>query len=43
MNLWDILILAAVGCCLFFALRRLGKKKGCSCGCSDCHCCNKGK
>ncbi len=39
MNIWDILILAAVAAAIVLALRTLrGKKKsgGCSCGCGGC-------
>ncbi|MBQ6521097.1 MAG: FeoB-associated Cys-rich membrane protein [Anaerolineaceae bacterium] len=37
MNIFDILILAAVAAAVFFAVRRLRKNKGtCGCGCADC-------
>ncbi len=44
MNIWDILILAAVFCAAAGALRILRKKgKGGSCGCAECgkSCCEK--
>jgi hypothetical protein len=45
MNLWDILILAAVACAVFFAARRMRKKKksGCGCGCEGCTGCPAGR
>ncbi|MBQ4436462.1 MAG: FeoB-associated Cys-rich membrane protein [Clostridia bacterium] len=39
MNIWDILILAAVAIAVFFALRKVWKNKrsgGCGCGCEGC-------
>lgn len=42
MNAGDIIIIAVVAVCVFFALRsvvRSRKKGGCSCGCSDCTAC----
>ncbi len=43
MNIWDILILLAVGAALILAARTAGKRKG-GCGCcpakgtGECHC-----
>ena len=39
MNIWDILILAAVAAAVFFAVRRVHKTRrsgGCGCGCEGC-------
>ncbi len=40
MNVWDLLILAAIVCLVVFAVRRIKNKKtgGCGfgCSCSDC-------
>ena len=37
MNLWDVLILLAVGGAVLLAVRSVRKKKtGCSCGCGGC-------
>ncbi|MBQ6173084.1 MAG: FeoB-associated Cys-rich membrane protein [Clostridia bacterium] len=37
MNIWDILILAAVGAMVFFAARAIrGRKGSCSCGSGGC-------
>ena len=37
MNIWDILILAAIGIALFFALRAaVGNRKNCCGGCRGC-------
>ena len=39
MNIWDILILCAVGAAVAVAVRTLrgkGKQGGCSCGCGGC-------
>ena len=39
MNIWDILILCAVGAAVAAAVRTLrgkGKQGGCSCGCGGC-------
>ena len=40
MNIWDILILAAVAAAVFFAVRRVWKTRrsgGCGCGCAGCN------
>ena len=39
MNIWDILLLAAIGTALFFAVRALIRRK--SCGCTGCESCNR--
>lgn len=39
MNIWDILLLAAVGTALFLAVRALIRRK--SCGCTGCKSCNR--
>lgn len=39
MNIWDILLLAAIGMALFFAVRALIRHK--SCGCTGCESCNR--
>ena len=37
MNIWDILLLAAIGTALFFAIRAVARGK--SCGCCGCDAC----
>lgn len=39
MNIWDILLLAAIGTALFLAVRALIRRK--SCGCTGCESCNR--
>lgn len=39
MNIWDILLLAAIGMALFLAVRTLIRRK--SCGCTGCESCNR--
>lgn len=39
MNIWDILLLAAIGTALFLAIRALIRHK--SCGCTGCESCNR--
>lgn len=39
MNIWDILLLAAVGTALFLAVRALIRRK--SCGCTGCESCSR--
>ena len=39
MNIWDILLLAAVGTALFLAVRALIRRK--NCGCTGCESCNR--
>ena len=37
MNIWDIVIIAAVAVCVLLAIRNIRKKGGsCSCGCENC-------
>lgn len=46
MNLLDLLLLAALGACVFFALRKIlrDKKRGKCCGsCAGCGGCGQGK
>ena len=38
-NIWDILLLAAIGTALFFAVRALIRRK--NCGCTGCESCNR--
>jgi len=38
-NIWDILLLAAVGTALFLAVRALIRRK--SCGCTGCESCSR--
>ena len=36
MNIWDVLILAAIGIALFFALRTAVRNRKNCCGCEKC-------
>jgi hypothetical protein len=38
-NIWDILLLAAIGTALFLAVRALIRHK--NCGCTGCESCNR--
>lgn len=39
MNIWDILLLVAIGTALFLAVRALIRRK--NCGCTGCESCNR--
>lgn len=42
MNIWDILLLAAIGTALFFAIRAVARGKSCGCGgCDGCSGCDR--
>ena len=45
MNIWDIAILIAVACAVYFGVRRARRNKGgcgCGCGCEGCRGCDRG-